>query len=226
MRRFTRILFSLPHNGGAHSAPARERRGAKGPRERPSRGVGRSPTLVRSVEGDGIVCCLQRPRPRERSCMSHFIWRLVRAGLAAALVVGASGWAIERARFGPSDQTALSRVRAELRQRLDASAETLGTIASQVASRRDIIRSASGTSRDIAAARRLFDVVDTALSGQEAWRTGITVYDAADAPLGWAGRVSDLPKERINGPAALLVAPGALGPQLIRVEPVSEADRP
>src|SRR5437762_14069190 len=46
MRRFTRILFSLPHNGGANSAPARERRGAKGPRERPSRGVGRSPTLV------------------------------------------------------------------------------------------------------------------------------------------------------------------------------------
>ena len=46
MRRFTRLLFSLPHNGGAHSAPARERRGAKGPRERPSRGVGRSPMLV------------------------------------------------------------------------------------------------------------------------------------------------------------------------------------
>src|SRR5437667_6353097 len=45
MRRFTRLPFSLPHNGGAHSAPARERRGAKGPRERPSRGVGRSPTL-------------------------------------------------------------------------------------------------------------------------------------------------------------------------------------
>src|SRR5438034_8426033 len=42
----SRILFSLPHNGGVHSAPARERRGAKGPRERPSRGVGRSPTLV------------------------------------------------------------------------------------------------------------------------------------------------------------------------------------
>ena len=112
---------------------------------------------------DGIVCCLQRPRPRERSCMSHIIWRLVRAGLAAALVVGASGWAIERARFGPTDQTALSRVEAELRQRLDASAETLGTIASQVASHRDIIRGASGTSRDVAAARRLFDVVDTAL---------------------------------------------------------------
>ena len=44
----TRILYSLcdePHNGhGAHGAPARERRGAEGPRERPSGGVGRSPT--------------------------------------------------------------------------------------------------------------------------------------------------------------------------------------
>ena len=157
--------------------------------------------------------------------MSHFIWRLVRAGLAAALVVGASGWAIERARFGPTDQTALSRIEAELRQRLDASAETLGTIASQVAARRDIIR-ASSTSRDIAAARRLFEVVDTALSAEEGGRTGITVYDAAAAPLAWAGRVSDLPQERINGPAALLVAPGALGPQLIRVEPLSDGDRP
>src|SRR4029450_3352562 len=48
MRRPTRILLSLPHNGGAHSAPARERRGVPGPRKRPSRGVGRSPTLVRS----------------------------------------------------------------------------------------------------------------------------------------------------------------------------------
>ena len=95
--------------------------------------------------------------------MSRIIWRLVRAGLVAALVVGVSGWALERARFGATDQSALSRVEAELRQRLDASADTLGTIASQVASHRDIIRGASGPSRDVAAARRLFDVVDTAL---------------------------------------------------------------
>jgi hypothetical protein len=38
-------VFSPPHDGGAHGAPARERRGAWGPRKRPSRGVGRSPTL-------------------------------------------------------------------------------------------------------------------------------------------------------------------------------------
>jgi protein SCO1/2 len=34
---------SLPPDGGAHGAPARERNGAWGPRERPSRGPGRSP---------------------------------------------------------------------------------------------------------------------------------------------------------------------------------------
>jgi hypothetical protein len=30
-RLLTRILFSLPQNGGAHRAPARERRGHRGP---------------------------------------------------------------------------------------------------------------------------------------------------------------------------------------------------
>jgi hypothetical protein len=34
-----------PHDGGAQGAPARERRGELGPRERPSRGPGRSPGL-------------------------------------------------------------------------------------------------------------------------------------------------------------------------------------
>src|SRR5207302_132485 len=52
-------------------------------------------------------------------------------------------------------------------------------------------------------------------------RTGVTVYDTAAASLAWAGRVSDLPKERVQGPAAMLIAPSALGPRLIRVEPIT-----
>ena len=62
MRLTTRILFSFRIDGGAHGAPASrgprrafsarwggtERRGVAGPRKRPSRGVGRSPTLVRA----------------------------------------------------------------------------------------------------------------------------------------------------------------------------------
>jgi hypothetical protein len=56
---------------------------------------------------------------------------------------------------------------------------------------------------------------------EEAGRAGVTVYDTAAAPLAWAGRVTDMPKERVQGSAALLIAPSALGPRLIRVEPVS-----
>jgi len=50
------------------------------------------------------------------------ILRIGRVGVAAAVVAGLIGYGLERARFGPSDQSALSRVEAELRQRFDASA--------------------------------------------------------------------------------------------------------
>ena len=54
----------------------------------------------------------------------------------------------------------------------------------------------------------------------EAGRSGLTLYDALGAPLAWAGRVADLPKERVQGPRTLFIAPSALGPLLIRIEPV------
>jgi beta-lactamase class A len=42
--RYAYDYFVFTARQGAHSAPARERSGARGPRERPSRGVGQSPT--------------------------------------------------------------------------------------------------------------------------------------------------------------------------------------
>jgi hypothetical protein len=53
-------------------------------------------------------------------------------------------------------------------------------------------------------------------------RNGVTLYDASATPVAWSGRVWDLPKERVQGPRTLFVAPGALGPRLIHVEPVVE----
>src|SRR5262249_28081535 len=50
---------------------------------------------------------------------------------------------------------------------------------------------------------------------------GITIYDRSGTPLAWAGRVLDLPKERTTGPATVLLAPSALGPRLVRVEPLA-----
>jgi signal transduction histidine kinase len=147
------------------------------------------------------------------------ILRLVRVGVTATLAVGLIGWGLGRARFGPSDQAALSRVEAELRQRFDASAATLAKITARVAADPETTRIAP---RDQAAVKRLFDVVAAAMPDDidEAGRTGLTLDDALGAPLAWVGRVSDLPKERVQGPGTLFIAPSALGPLLIRIEPV------
>ena len=108
--------------------------------------------------------------------------RVVGAGVVTAAVVGVTGWAIERARFGPTDDTALARVAGELRQHLDTTADTLGAIAARVASAGAVIRAAS---RDQAAHKSLFDAVDAALTDEDAGRIGITVYGPAGAPLAW-----------------------------------------
>jgi signal transduction histidine kinase len=156
--------------------------------------------------------------------MRSVVWRLVGAGALAALTAAVAGRVLERARYGSNDEDALARVEAELRRRFDASAETLRTIASRVVANPDIIAAAA---RDSAGAGRLFAVVSAAVPEEQAGRTGVTIYDAAgNVPLAWAGRASDLPKERINGPAALVVAPGALGPRLIRIDPVFDRRRP
>jgi signal transduction histidine kinase len=149
----------------------------------------------------------------------NLIPRVVRIGIVAALGVAAAGWIIERVRFGESDQTAVARVETELRQRIAESARALQQTATQLAAAGDTTRI---DPRDQAQARRLFDLVSAAVPDEARTRTGVTLYDASAAPVAWAGRVWDLPKARIQGPRALFVAPGALGPRLIHVEPVVE----
>ena len=145
------------------------------------------------------------------------ILRIVRVGLVVAVATAAIGYGLERSRFGPSDATALSRVEAELRRQFDAAATNLSAIAARVAAEPDTARAAP---RDQSSLKRLFDIASAALPDVETGRTGLTIYDAVGNPLAWAGRVSDLPKDVTLGPATLLVAPGALGPGLIRVEAV------
>ena len=146
------------------------------------------------------------------------IKRIVGVGIAAAIAAGLAGRAIERARFGASDDAALQRVERELRERFDATAATLGSMAAQVAAAG--ARAAPLPPRDPAALRRLFDAASAVVPDEESGRTGVSLYDGAGQPLAWAGRVSDLPKERVLGPTTLLIAPGALGPRLIRVNPL------
>jgi signal transduction histidine kinase len=156
----------------------------------------------------------------EALLMRMLAWRLFAGGLLIALVVAASGGAIERARFGSTDDAALARVEAELRRQFDDSARSLADLAARVRSDSSVIRAAV---RDRTETRPLFDVVSNALAESRAGPTGVTVYDATDRPLAWAGRVSDLAKQLVSGPTALVMVPGALGPRLVRVEPVEDA---
>jgi len=147
------------------------------------------------------------------------ILRITRAGVAAAIAVGLFGWAGERARFGASDEAALARVQAEIQDRLDAAADTLSAIVARLAIAPDRLR---GAARDPSVTRALFDDASNALTNQAAGRTGVTIYGVDGAPLAWAGRVFDLPKERLAGPASWFVAPGAIGPRLVHVQPLGE----
>src|SRR6185436_19632287 len=147
-------------------------------------------------------------------------WRLVAAGIVVALAVGASGRLVERARFGVSDAETLARVEAELRGRFDADSATLADIAARTAAARDVIRAALDP-----AERRLFELAASVLPAELAGRVGVTIYDAAGRPIGWAGRVSDLPPSLVNGLPALVTVPGYLGPRLVRVEPVDLNER-
>ncbi len=139
------------------------------------------------------------------------------------MIAAIAGRSIDRSRLGPTDADALARVQAELAGRFDASASTLAALAREVGQHTDLIR-AAGAGADAASARRLFDALDAALPDTLARTTGVTVHGGgASSPIAWAGRVSELPAARITGPAALFIAPGALGPRLVRVEPVVDS---
>jgi signal transduction histidine kinase len=152
--------------------------------------------------------------------MRMLAWRLFAGGVLVAVAVAASGGALERARFGASDDAALARVEAELRRQFDDSARSLGDLSARVRSDASVIQVAM---RDRTETRPLFDVVSHALAEAQAGPTGVTVYDASDRPLAWAGRVSNLATQLISGPTTLVMVPGALGPRLVRVEPIEDA---
>jgi signal transduction histidine kinase len=53
----------------------------------------------------------------------------------------------------------------------------------------------------------------------------VSIFDATGRPIAWSGRPSSLPDERINGPAALFVAPGPFGLRLVHVRPIMGTGR-
>src|SRR5215467_1162604 len=119
-----------------------------------------STNTVRIIEASQLGGGAQIIHPCILSVIVPFTRRIVRVGLAIAALVGLIGYGVEYARFGASDQSALARVEAELRQHFDASAATLQGIAARIAAAPDTARAAP---RDPASLKRLFDLAAAAV---------------------------------------------------------------
>jgi signal transduction histidine kinase len=143
-------------------------------------------------------------------------WRLAAWFLSTLAVVAVTGLVYEYLHLGWSEADAARMVAADVRRDFDAMVVALDRTAASVADRRDLIVRAT---TDVPAARELF----AALVLPDGRDLSITIYTADAVPLAWAGRPSDLPRARLTGPSALLVAPGASGPRLARVQPVIDA---
>jgi len=165
------------------------------------------------------VSCDLQPLVSGSPTFVKSIARIAAAGLLTAGVVGAGGFLLERARLGPTDQAAVQRIEDELGRRFAQTAEALTARALRVRANPDTIANAP---RDTAAARSLFQALSAELTPDLAGSAGITVYNARGNPLAWAGRVSDVPRDRIDGPSVLFVSLDPLGPRLVRVEPVPD----
>ncbi|HNV02219.1 MAG TPA: HAMP domain-containing sensor histidine kinase [Vicinamibacterales bacterium] len=143
-------------------------------------------------------------------------WRLLAACLLSAAAAGALGAAYEYRHLGWSDAEAERRVADEVRREFDALTQELDRAAASVAAAHGLIARAA---RDVGAVHALFDTLDSpARRG-----VSVTAYAGDGTPLAWSGRPSDLPRARVTGGEALFVAPGSLGPRLVRVHPVTDA---
>jgi signal transduction histidine kinase len=144
------------------------------------------------------------------------------AGILAALLVLAAGRIYERLWLGATDTATLEAIAAEARDAVDRIAADLRGVAARAAVDATLLAEATS---DPEVARRLFDVARSAI-GESNERSALTLYSAAGTPLAWSGRPSDLPPDRLQGPRALFVAPGPMGPRLVFVDPRSHPQQP
>jgi signal transduction histidine kinase len=153
---------------------------------------------------------------------AHSLARIALAGLLVAIAVAAGGAALERSRLGATDQASVARVQAELTRRFADTADALSARVERVVAAPDQVVRAR---RDSAALRALFDRLAALITPDVTGASGLTVYDGGGTPIAWAGRVSDIPRERIEGRTSLFVVLDPLGPRLVRTAAIRDPDR-
>ncbi len=146
--------------------------------------------------------------------------RLVAGGLAIAALVALAGAAFEIQRFGTTNAAAAERVRARVRRDITEMTDRVQTVARAVAKDPSVPGNMTGNAEN--RIRVLFDAVGAARqrAAAAAPLLALTIYDTAGVAQAWAGRPSDLPGDRSNGPASLFVMPSPLGLRLVYIEPI------
>lgn len=157
------------------------------------------------------------------SSLVRAVARTAFVGILVAAAVWSAGTLLGRVRLGPTDEAAARRVEDELGRQFHDVADALTSRVTQAKADPGAIRQAA---RDSAATRALFTRLASLLPPDSVGRAGLTIYSPGAVPLAWAGRVSDVPRDRLDGPASLFVALDALGPRLVRVEPLADSTRP
>ena len=147
--------------------------------------------------------------------------RLALTGLVCVLAVVAVGRIAERIVMGADDASARQRIERDVRGAFDAMSRGLQVLARRVADPEALVAAARD---DEGAARTLF----VAAQGAAVARTSdvelaVTAYETGGQPVAWAGRPSELPRDRLEGDEAWFIAQGALGLRLVYTMPVNDA---
>jgi signal transduction histidine kinase len=164
--------------------------------------------------GDQDVDSLEAVQRRLRRSAT----RLVAAGLLLAAVVFLAGRGLIAWRFG-DDEAVLRRGQQEVREQFEDSSTALQRVARQLAAAPDLIDTL--TTRRENGRRTLFDLVERMAASLQAMDSAVTVFDANGNAQAWSGPSSDIPIDRLTGPATLFVIRGPLGLRLVHVEPVT-----
>ena len=149
------------------------------------------------------------------------VLRIALTGVVCVLAVLAAGRITERLLLGASDAAIRTRVDRDVRGAFDVMSRGLQDVARQLADP-DTLQAASRDDEN--AARRLFDIAQAATVPHSAdVELAVTAYGPGSRPLAWAGRPSELPKDRLEGDEAWFIAQGALGLRLVYAMPVTDA---
>jgi len=153
--------------------------------------------------------------------------RLVAIFAGVTLAVLAAGAVWELVRYGASDDDTAARLEREVRNRIIYQATRVESLARRVEAESERVREAANSSDSV---RGLFSRLAELSSPAGLTGTSATVYVPGPSGtyrvLAWSdGPAEDLTIERLGGPAALFVAPGASGLRLVALRPIETDGR-